>query len=39
MKTAGNYCVPPKDYNKKDYANFDYCAINKFNFAVQATGE
>ncbi len=39
VKTAGNYCVPPKDYNKKDYANFDYCAINKFNFAVQATGE
>ncbi|MBQ6510542.1 hypothetical protein IJI94_01075 [Candidatus Saccharibacteria bacterium] len=31
---AGNYCKPPGDYN----SNFDYCAINKFNFATQAIG-
>lgn len=39
VKASGNYCVPPKDYDQEAYANFDYCAINKFNFAVQATGE
>lgn len=39
VKASGNYCVPPNDYNEEAYANFDYCAINKFNFAVQATGE
>ncbi len=30
----GDYCKPPGDYN----SNFDYCAINKFNFAMQAIG-
>lgn len=39
IKASGNYCVPPKDYTDSNYENFDYCAINKFNFAVQATGE
>lgn len=39
VKASGNYCVPPEDYNEASYENFDYCAINKFNFAVQATGE
>ena len=34
MKT-GNNCAPPEDYENE---NFNYCAINKFNFAVQATG-
>lgn len=33
---TGNFCATPNDY---EVANFDYCAINKFNFAAQATGE
>lgn len=33
---SNNFCATPADY--KD-ANFDYCAINKFNFAARATGE
>jgi len=32
----GNYCTPPEGYSS--YENFDYCSINKFNFAVQAIG-
>ena len=36
VKTAGNFCATPNDYENE---NFDYCAINKFNFAVQANGE
>ena len=39
VKASGNYCVAPEDYKNVNYENFDYCAINKFNFAVQATGE
>lgn len=31
---AGNYCKPPGEADE----NFDYCAINKFNFAVQGNG-
>ena len=31
---SGNYCQAPEEYNE----NFDYCAINKFNFAAQANG-
>lgn len=33
----GNYCSTPESYNGLE--NFDYCAINKFNFAALATGE
>lgn len=33
-KTGGD-CATPGDY---EVENFDYCAINKFNFAVQAAG-
>lgn len=32
----GDYCVNPSDTLATD---FSYCAINKFNFAVRATGE
>lgn len=32
----GQSCEPPQNYEKEA---FDYCAINKFNFAVQAGGE
>lgn len=32
----GNYCSTPESYD--GVANFDYCAINKFNFAALATG-
>lgn len=32
----GKTCATPNDY---EIENFDYCAINKFNFAVQASGE
>lgn len=31
---AGNSCKPPSD----DYSELEYCAINKFNFAVMAGG-
>lgn len=37
VKSAGNYCITPD--NLTAGANYDYCAINKFNFAAQATGE
>lgn len=36
IKATGKTCAAPNDYNVE---NFDYCAINKFNFAVQASGE
>ena len=32
----GNYCKEPASNN---FGEFTYCAINKFNFASQATGE
>ncbi|MBQ6313576.1 prepilin-type N-terminal cleavage/methylation domain-containing protein [Candidatus Saccharibacteria bacterium] len=32
---SGGFCATPDDYED---ANFDYCAINKFNFAALATG-
>lgn len=32
----GNTCATPTDYANE---NFNYCAINKFNFAVQVNGE
>ena len=35
VKAKGNFCKTPEDYIDED---FDYCAINKFNFAAQATG-
>lgn len=49
IMNSGNYCVPPEDFNDttKNKAerersgsleDFDYCAINKFKFAVQANG-
>ncbi len=31
-----NYCAVPNDYTIE---NFNYCSINKFNFAMQASGE
>ena len=34
VMSSGNFCKAPTEYN----SNFDYCAINKFNFAAQATG-
>lgn len=36
VMSSGQSCAPPADWEKED---FDYCAINKFNFAVQANGE
>lgn len=33
---VGDYCVNPSDTRATD---FSYCAINKFNFAVRATGQ
>lgn len=35
---GGDYCVTPEDYDNSAVENFDYCAINKFNFAAQAVG-
>ena len=34
VKASGDFCKTPADYK----SNFDYCAINKFNFAAQAIG-
>ena len=34
VAAKGNFCNTPEDYLE----DFDYCAINKFNFAAQATG-
>lgn len=34
VKAKGNFCKTPEDYDE----DFDYCAINKFNFAAQAIG-
>ena len=36
VTASGNFCAPPNDYANE---NFDYCAINKFNFAARAMGE
>lgn len=36
IKAASNYCITPDDYANED---FNYCSINKFNFAIQANGE
>ena len=37
VMASGDYCSTPGGYNAS-VENFDYCAINKFNFAAQATG-
>ncbi len=37
IKTTGNYCSTPEGA-ESDIENFDYCAINKFNFAARTTG-
>lgn len=34
IRAHGKSCAAPEEYN----SNFDYCAINKFNFAAQANG-
>ncbi|MBQ3353067.1 hypothetical protein IJG89_01830 [Candidatus Saccharibacteria bacterium] len=38
IKSAGNFCKSPDGYSDSELENFDYCAINKFNFAARATG-
>lgn len=35
IKTANSTCATPNDVS----SNFDYCAINRFNFAAQTGGE
>ena len=37
IMASGSACVPPDSDGVVD--NYDYCAINKFNFAMQANGE
>lgn len=37
VMASGDYCATPGGFNAA-VENFDYCAINKFNFAAQATG-
>ena len=37
ITSDGDYCTTPEGYGAA-VENFDYCAINKFNFAAQATG-
>ncbi len=34
--STGDYCKPPGGTTGEE--NFNYCAINKFNFAVQGNG-
>ncbi|MBO7664610.1 hypothetical protein J6S46_02005 [Candidatus Saccharibacteria bacterium] len=36
INATGDYCTTPDDFVNED---FEYCAINKFNFAIQASGE
>lgn len=36
ITAAGDYCTEPPDNLSTD---FNYCMINKFNFAIRATGE
>lgn len=38
IASKGNFCTAPKDLENSGVENFDYCSINKFNFAVQANG-
>ena len=38
VTAEGDYCKVPGDVNNADIEAFDYCAINKFNFAAQANG-
>ena len=38
VMSSGNYCEAPANYDNAALENFDYCAINKFNFAAEATG-
>ncbi|MBR3322432.1 prepilin-type N-terminal cleavage/methylation domain-containing protein [Candidatus Saccharibacteria bacterium] len=37
VRAQGDYCQTP-DGSNTGVGDFDYCAINKFNFAAQATG-
>ena len=37
IMASGNSCKPPSD--NTGYSDLEYCAINKFNFAVQAGGK
>lgn len=38
ITAQGDYCRPPQDMVTIGANDFDYCAINKFNFAMRATG-
>lgn len=38
VMAQGSYCATPEGTENTAIENFDYCAINKFNFAAQATG-
>lgn len=38
IKLSGDNCAAPTDAAKAEIENFDYCSINKFNFAAQAIG-
>lgn len=38
VAAQGSYCATPEGLDNSAIENFDYCAINKFNFAAQAIG-
>lgn len=38
IKLSGDSCAAPTETTKAEIENFDYCSINKFNFAAQAIG-
>lgn len=38
VMSTGDFCTTPGDLDNGSIENFDYCAINKFNFAAEANG-
>lgn len=38
LTATGDYCARPQDYSDDYDHNFDYCSVNKFNFAATANG-
>lgn len=39
VKSNGDYCTGSTEDSEYSQYDMDYCAVNKFNFAVRATGE
>ena len=41
IQSNGDFCTGDKEVDGDEFNlnNFDYCAVNKFNFSARATGE